>query len=235
MTAETFAAPPASPFPDLQLASLESTGQADFLFDRSETIPVGGVDARLGVLAPAADEARLREWLNACDGRVYLGDAALLDAELIGRLAAEFGGERIGVYLPARRVEVSWSMDIVSNADFRVVTPSYCQPAFEVLLANGGRTCTLLTWWLGVMFEKGATSALLHLDLADDTDLNIAAGLVEEHGERLWFAALNPAAADFEQWVRWGQVRRLALGGVTRASNPSLIALLAPADERQVA
>lgn len=230
-----FAVAGETPYPDLRLASFEGGGQADFRLDTGDVLAVADLAGAYAVVAPGNDEARVRELLGACPGRIYLGDVALLDADAVARLAAEFGSERIGVYLPARRIEVNWSLDTESNADFRVLTPSHCQPAFEVLWADGTRTGTLLTWWLQVMVEKGASSALLHLDLADDNDLNIAAGLVEDYGPRLWFSALSPERADFEQWVRWGQVRQLALASRTRAENPSLMALLTPGAEQQVA
>jgi hypothetical protein len=52
--------------------------------------------------------------------------------------------------------------------------------------------------------------ALISVDMQDD-DLNICAGLIEQHGDKLWFTTRNQPDADLEPWVRWGQVRQLVL------------------------
>jgi hypothetical protein len=181
----------------------------DFLID--DGVWSGEVSGLRGVVLPRQDEARARHWLDAGAACVYLGEAALLDGDLVGRLSADYGAARIGVYLPLCRMEVSWSLETVSNADFRVVTPSVCEPAWEILRADRGPSGTLASWWLQAMFERGATSAILRVDIADDTDLNICATLIEAHGERLWFAPWQTATNDFIEWTTWGKVARLAV------------------------
>lgn len=196
----------------------------DFLLD-PDGDPARWLPAPAAVVLPAAGEAWARAALRSQPVRVYLGEAALRDGDLVERLATEFGSDRVGVYAPARRMAVDWCLDTVSNADFRVVTPSLGEPRFEVLAADGGGTGTYLDWWLRVMFERGAGSALVQLDLVDDGDLNLAAGLVEEHGDRLWFSPRTPLTADFDAWTRWARIGRLAISADEAAGNPSVARL----------
>jgi hypothetical protein len=178
-----------------------------------------------GVVAPARGKDGLRQLLLAGAPRVYVGEAALLDGGLVETLAAEFGAERIGLYLPLRRMQVNWSMDAVSNADFRVMTPSVCEPCWEILRADGSRSGTHAAWWIGEMFRLGASSALLRVDMTDDADLNILAGLSERWGERLWLAPLADPAPDFAAWVELGGARRLAAPEAMLQNDPYLAAL----------
>jgi hypothetical protein len=178
-----------------------------------------------GIVLRTAGETLARSLLEAGAPRVYLGEAALLDGALVERLAAAYGAERIGLYVPARRMEVSWSMDTVSNADFRVMTPSICEPCWEILKADGSRSGTHAAWWLGEMFARGACSALLRVDMTDDADLNILAGLTERWGERLWLAPLADPAPDFAAWVELGGARRLAVPEDMFQNDPYLATL----------
>ena len=130
---------------------------------------------------------------------------------VVDRLVARHGAERIGIYAPLRRQAVSWSFDTVSNADFRVVTPSFCEPSWEVLRADGSGTGTLAAWWLKAMRELGAGSLLVRADITDDTDLNLCATLVEEFGAALWLGPLQGKIPSLADWVRYGQLRQLAL------------------------
>lgn len=164
-----------------------------------------------GVLLADGGEARARQLLAAGAPRVFLGEAALRDGSLVERLAAAFGGDRIALYVPVRRMQVSWSMDAVSNADFRVMAPSVGEPCWEILGSGGAPSGTQARWWIGEMFKRGASGALIRADIADDADLNILATLTEQWGERLWIAPLADAAPDLEAWVALGGVRRLAV------------------------
>ncbi|MBI3140314.1 MAG: hypothetical protein HYZ19_00450 [Rhodocyclales bacterium] len=177
-----------------------------------------------GLILARAGEAQARQLLSAGAPRVFLGEAALRDATLVERLAAAFGGERIGVYVPARRMPVNWSMDTVSNADFRVLTPSVCEPCWEILTAEGLPTDTHAAWWIGEMFERGASRALIRVDPADDADLNILAGLTEQWGERLWVAPRAAADPDLQAWVELAGVRRLAVPETVLGNSPYLMA-----------
>lgn len=194
-----------------------------FLFDTG-AMPAGlqGIE---GIVAPACGKEDLRQLLLAGAPRVYVGEAALLDGDLVGTLAGEFGAERIGLYLPLRRMQVSWSMDTVSNADFRVMTPSVCEPCWEILKADGSRSGTHAGWWLGAMMQRGASSALICIDVVDDADLNILAGLTERWGDRLWLAPLGDPAPDFAAWVELGGARRLAAPEAMLQNDPYLAAL----------
>lgn len=194
-----------------------------FLFDRN-VIPA---DPRRieGIVAPERGKEGIRQLLLSGAPRVYVGEAALLDGNLVETLVAEFGGNRIGLYLPVRRMQANWSMDTVSNADFRVMTPSVCEPCWEILRADGTRTGTHAAWWLGEMFERGAGSALIQADITDDADLNIVAGLTERWGGRLWLAPLEDQTPDFAAWVELGGARWLAVPGAAFQNSPYLATL----------
>lgn len=176
------------------------------------------------------DEACAAALLEAGAPQVLLGEAVLSDADLPLRLAARFGPDRVGLFVPARRMAVSWSFDTVSNADFRVVTPSLCEPGWEILRADGSATAIRADWWLGEMKKRGISTALVQVDILDDTDLNLCAGLVEDLGEGLWIAPggqVEPALAD---WVRYGKADRIALPPALFERRAVLLGdLLAPA------
>ena len=157
------------------------------------------------------DEVRAAALLEAGAPQVLLGEAVLSDADLPLRLAARFGLDRVGLFVPARRMAVSWSFDTVSNADFRVVTPSLCEPGWEILRADGSTTGIRVDWWLGEMKKRGIATALVQVDILDDTDLNLCAGLVEDLGDGLWIASAGQAEPVLADWVRYGKATRIAL------------------------
>lgn len=178
-----------------------------------------------GVVLPCGSEAEARLWLERTAARVYLGEAALGDSDLVPRLAREFGGGRVGVYVPARRMAVSWSLDTVSNADFRVVVPSICEPCWEILTVDGRGTGTQVAWWVGEMLKRGAVGALVRTDVNDDADLNILAALVEQCGERLWVGPLKQTGPDLEAWVTRAKVSQLVATGAMADNHPYLAAI----------
>lgn len=178
-----------------------------FVFDAPDIDPT----LAAAIILTTAGEARAEALLAAGAACVLVGEAALLDSTLVERLAARHGSARIGVYVPARRLEARWSFDTTSNADFRVVTPSVCEPTWEVLRADGGGTGALAGWWIGEMIKRGASLALVRADIRDDADLNICAGLVEDCGERLWLGPLDDPAPRLDEWAAYGQLRRIAL------------------------
>ena len=178
-----------------------------------------------GMLPPEGGEAGIRAILDAGAQHVFIGEDALLDGALVGKLVTEYGSGRIGLHVPVRRMQVSWSMDIDSNADFRVMTPSVCEPCWEILRADGTRSGTHAGWWLGEMFRLGASQALIRVDIEDDADLNILAGLTERWGERLWLAPLADPAPDLEAWVALGRAVRLAVPDAIYQNSPYLTAL----------
>jgi hypothetical protein len=181
--------------------------------------------ARASVVLRAAGRERACELIARGAERVLLGEAALLDGGLIETLSRELGAEKVGVWVPARRMEVSWALDLHSNADFRCVTPSYAKPAWEVLKSDGSRSGTDAGWWLGQMLERGASLALLGADIADDTDLNLCAELVEQFGSRLWLTPLANPVVDLLPWVQFGQARNLAIPDSEHYDEAAMLAL----------
>ncbi len=182
-----------------------------FLHDEPQ---IGDTGAASSVILPTESVNRARELLAQRTTRVYVGHAALTDGSAVGRLSAEFGKQRIGIYVPVRRMEVSWAIDAVSNADFKFMRPSVCEPCWEVVDGCGERTGTHAAWWIGEMFAAGASSALLRLDMQDDADLNICAGLVERFGERLWLSPHDCSAEQLARWTDEGKARQLAVPAV---------------------
>lgn len=196
----------------LQVATLDLARDGrlpDFLIHDGHWL--GDATALRGVVLPGADAALAGGLFEMGAPCVYLGESALLDDALVAGLVHTYGPACVGVYVPAARMEVSWSLDCQSNADFKTITPSLCEPAWEILRADGSRSGTHLHWWLAAMFERGASSAVVRVDIGDDADLNLCAGLVEEFGERLWFAPLSSVGNRFGDWRQWGKANRLAV------------------------
>jgi len=181
----------------------------DFVFDAPGIEAVAALCA--GVILASGDEQRAATLFAAGADCVLVGAAALDDSTVVERLVTAHGAERVGIYAPLRRQTVSWSFETVSNADFKTVTPSHCEPAWEVLRADGASTGTLAAWWLKAMRELGATRFLVRVDIQDDTDLNLCAGLVEDLGDALWLGPLLDPAPVLADWVDYGQCRQLAL------------------------
>lgn len=198
----------AGAWPDGDGYLLDSSSRA-----AAETEPDRGarLDRAAGVVLAANGAERAAALLAAGARRVLLGEAALDDRTLVGRLAASFGPERVGVYVPARRLEVSWSFDTSSNADFKVLTPSVGAPAWEVLRADGTRTGIQALWWLDEMLKAGAGEALLRVDIEDDADLNLCADCVERFGTRVWIGPLDASTPRLHDWARYGHATRYAL------------------------
>jgi len=190
-------------------ADAASIGADDLVFDAQGVEAVA--DACAGIVLIDGDEQRATTLLNVGASVVYIGEAALRDSGIVQRLAAAFGSERIGVHAPAQRQSVSWSFETVSNADFRTVTPSHCEPAWEVLLTDGSASGTLVAWWLGALRELGASQFLVSVAVNDDTDLNLCADLVERYGDALWLEPLAGGEVPLADCIRYGQAQQLAL------------------------
>ena len=163
------------------------------------------------VVLPSQGLARATALLCAGATRVFIGEAALKDADLIGAIASKFGSARTGLYVPSKRMQVSWSMDTASNADFRFMTPSVCEPCWEILLADGRPTGARVHWWLREMFRLGAGMALVRVDIADDADLNLCAELIEDCGSKIWLGPLENDEVNIEDWVIYGKATHLAI------------------------
>lgn len=205
------------------LACDDSTalGADDFVCDGPGAEAVAALCA--GVILADGDEQRAATLFAAGADCVFIGEAALLDSTIIDRLVAAHGAERIGIYAPLARQSVSWSFETVSNADFKTVTPSHCEPAWEVLRADGSGTGTLAHWWLKAMRELGAARFLVRVDIRDDTDLNLCAGLVEDLGAALWIGPLQDSAPCLVDWVDYGQCRQLVLSDAAFAQCAALL------------
>lgn len=183
-------------------------GPDDYVFDAPGVESVATECA--GIVLESGDAGRAETLLAAGAPCVLLGEAALADSSMVEHLARAHLG-CIGIYAPVQRQTVSWSFEIVSNADFKTVTPSCCEPAWEVLKADDTPTGTLAAWWLGALRDLGATQFLLRADVCDDSDLNILAGLVEDLGECFWIAPRTDEHLPLADWTDYGQCRQLAL------------------------
>lgn len=183
-----------------------------------------------GVVLPAGDAARVRAWLAAGAPCVLIGEAALRDPAIMESLSWEFGRERIGVYVPAARLRVSWSMDRVSNADFKFMAPSVCEPNWEVLMADGSRAGVFASRWIEEMTKRGASTVMVRADIEDDADLNLCAGLVEQCGERLWLGPLHREPERIADWIDHGHARQLVFPRKLYDEDDTVLALRASAN-----
>jgi hypothetical protein len=163
------------------------------------------------VVSAQADAGRIDEILAAGAEQVLLGESALQDSTLVAGAIARHGGERIGVWLPVRRAEVSWGFDTTSNADFSVVAVTNPVPRWVALLADRSATDVDAQWWAGQMIAAGCSMVLVSVEAPEDDDLLACAEMAEVAGERFW---LDTGSADTEElrfWVRYGHARRLLL------------------------
>lgn len=167
--------------------------------------------ARAHVVLGAESEATAASLLEGGAQRVFIGEAAVHNGDVVGRLIQRFGAARIGLHVPVQRQSVSWSFETESNADFSVVTPSLCEPTWEVLRASGESSGVRVAPWLDVMLQMGLQTIVMRADICDDTDLNLCAGMVETLGKRLWMAPLHDPAPPVTDWIRFGQATQIAL------------------------
>ena len=176
------------------------------------------------VAMPAGGAERARELIACGADCVLLGDAAMRDSALVAALSAELGEGKVGVWVPARRMSVSWGLDFECNADFRCLAPSRVTPAWEILSSAGQGTGTDAGWWIAQMFERGAAMAVVAVDI-DDAGLNICAGLTEQFASRLWFTPLHNLEADLRPWVEYGHATNLVLPAIDRYDEAAAAAL----------
>ncbi len=203
-------------------------GADDYVFDAPGVEAVAAECA--GIVLTDGDEARAATLFVAGAHCVLIGQAALLDSTVVDRLVAAHGGTRIGIHAPLKRQVVSWAFETTSNADFKTVAPSHCEPSWEVLKADGTATGTLAGWWLGAMRELGARHFLVRVDIGDDTDLNLCADLVERLGDALWLGPLENPAPRLAEWIEFGRCRQLVLAPESFASQDRFM-LDAPAPQ----
>lgn len=185
-----------------------SPGHPAFMFDDGdlpERLSGIGVVLRKGGL----EQARAR--LVAGAGQVLLAGAALADASLIRCAVADFGSARVGAWLPVTRMEVCWSLDSHSNGDFKCMVPSNPQARWEVLSDDMQRTGVEASGCIEQLVRQGVSTVLVSVDMQDDRDLDLCAGLMERFAAQLWFSPLAVEDADLTPWIEFGQVRRLVL------------------------
>lgn len=175
----------------------------------SETLPLDLSSATIVLRSGAL--ARARALLERGARQVLVGNAALLDSRTVETLSMQFGTARVGLWVPARRTASSWSLDRDSNADFSCITPSRAAPGWEVLKSDGSGSGTDAHWWIGQMLGRGASTALVAIDMHDDDDLNICAGMAQCFGPALWLTPLAKVTTDMTDWVRFGKARNLAI------------------------
>lgn len=215
-------------------AKVDTFGREVFVIDAPGAEDIAAVCAGIVMTEAGAEiETRARSLLAAGALQVLLGEAALADSSMVERLAISHPG-KVGIYAPVRRQPVSWSFETVSNADFKTVTPSYCEPAWEVLKADGTPTGTIASWWLKAMREIGATGFLVQAELGDDTDLNILAGLVEDFGVSLWVCPRGDDLSALPDWVSYGQCRQWVLPAHLFAQRDTLLADIFPSSPQTV-
>ncbi len=190
---------------------------------------------RAQIVLNTESEATAASLLDAGASKVFLGEAALTDSYLVPRLLRRFGATRLGLHVPVQRQSVSWSFETESNADFRVVTPSLCEPAWEVLKANGETSGIRASSWIDAMLRHGVQSILLRADIRDDTDLNLCAGMVETLGNKLWIGPLNDPAPPIADWISFGQATQIVLPVTLYHRRHALLARLNQSDPANIA
>jgi hypothetical protein len=190
---------------------------------------------RANVVLNAESDVVAASLLDAGAAKVFLGEIALLDGSVVPRFVKRFGAGRIGLHVAVQRQSVSWSFDTESNADFRVVTPSLCEPTWEVLRANGERSGIRANSWIDEMLRCGLQTVLLRADICDDTDLNLCAGMVEALGSKLWVTPLNDPAPPIADWIRFGQATQIALPVALYHRRHSLLPRISHTDMASIA
>lgn len=185
----------------------------------------------ISVVLATGDETRAGELIARGAERVLLGDAVLRDSDVYRRLALLHGPERFGVWVPVRRMSVSWQLDFHSNEDFRCVTPSLAKPTWEIIDGDGQGTGTDAVWWLDQMLSQGVAMALLAVDHSDDHDLNLCAELVECYADQVYLSPLDSPQADLVPWVMFGQAQHLVLPATY--DEQALLAIITPENEIQ--
>ncbi len=189
-------------------STVTSLTQPAFMIDRGE-LPVRL--SNIGVVLESGGLAQARARLAAGARQVLLADAALHDIAVTRSAVAEFGAARIGAWLPVRRMAVSWALDSQSNGDFKCMVPSNPQARWEVLTSDMQSSGTEAGEWIEQLVRLGVTTVLISVDMQDDRDLDLCAGLMERFGEWLWFSPLTASGADLAAWVEFGQASRLVL------------------------
>jgi len=179
-----------------------------FMFDDGDLPPRL---SNIGVVLRNGGLAQARARLTAGARQVLLADAALADPSVIRCAVAELGSARVGAWLPVKRMEVCWALDSQSNGDFKCMVPSNPQARWEVLSSDMQRTGIEASGWIEQLVLQGVSTVLVSVDMQDDRDLDLCAGLMERFAAQLWFSPLAIDDVDLTPWIEFGQVSRLVL------------------------
>ncbi len=186
---------------------------------REEHVPTFVVDkggdtnifAGCHVVTPMGGRERIDELLAAGACKVLIGEAALLDSELVKEMVEKHRAERIGIWLPVRRTSANWSLDSESNADFTFVAITTPLPRWMVRRADGSLTDVDALWWAGEMMKLGSLSVVVSVSEPHDDDLLSCAEMSEIAADNFW---LDTATTDIEElrfWVKYGHAQWLVM------------------------
>ena len=151
--------------------------------------------------------------LRAGAPMAFIAATSTTSLEHVARLAGDAGSQHVGVFIDAAPMEVRWHLDSESNADFRTLVPSMPEACWELLDARADRTGIRVDACLRRAFERGATAAIVRVELGEprDSDLNVCAGLVERFGQRIWIAPRDATPCSLEPWIRYAGASRFVL------------------------
>jgi hypothetical protein len=184
-----------------------------FINDASSPLTAGVDLSHATVVLPQGGEAEARDWLGSGAMRILFADAAISDTGFIRRMVEALGAEKVGVWLPVKRMGVSWVLDKTSNADFSCMTPSIGKASWEVLRSNLSRTGIDADWWARQMLQQGASCIVVSADYTNEQDHTIAAELVEKCQDSLWLSPLNQTGVEWKQedWQNYANARQFVL------------------------
>lgn len=163
------------------------------------------------VVTPKADRARIEALLSGGACQVLIGEAALLDSNLLIDAVQQFGGDRIGVWLPVRRATTHWNLDRESNADFSFVSISSPLPRWMVLRNDGSLTDVDALWWAGEMLKAGCSSVMVSVDDPQDDDLLACAEMSEIAADHFWLDTRTDDVEELRFWVKYGHAQQLVV------------------------
>ncbi|MDD3518351.1 MAG: hypothetical protein PHQ14_08380 [Chromatiales bacterium] len=163
------------------------------------------------IVAPAADEVRVAALLDAGAARVHVGTLAVRDVAAVARLIERHGADRLGLWLPVRRMPVQWRFDRESNADFSCLTPDCPVPRWEVLAGDSG-TGVDVEVWLRNLPQGELLPVILAVPPAGDVCDEDICARIARHPGGLWLTSLagGPSTA-LDGYVRYSGVRRVIL------------------------
>jgi hypothetical protein len=187
-------------------AAAKAKGAPHFVFDKGD---VTDDLADCYVVTPKADRTRIEALLAAGVCQVLIGEVALFDNNLVSDVVKQYGGERIGIWLPVRRASANWSLDRESNADFSFISISTPLARWMALRNDGCLTDVDALWWAGEMLKAGCSSVMVSVDDPQDDDLLACAEMSEIAADHFW---LDTGSADVEElrfWVKYGHVQQL--------------------------